>query len=169
VRAPAGGACARLRRERSPAGGRLSEQKVQPTPRSAYRHFTPMPTRWGDNDVYGHVNNVVHYALFDSAVNRQLIESGVLDIAGNAVVGLVVETRCTFFSPIAFPDTVHVGLKVVHLGNSSVRYEIALFRNEADVASAVGSFVHVYVERATGRPVPIPPRVRAVLRGLSVE
>ncbi|MBU7435792.1 acyl-CoA thioesterase [Paraburkholderia fungorum] len=126
-----------------------------------------MPTRWGDNDAYGHVNNVVYYAFFDTAVNRHLIERGVLDIASNAIVGLVIETKCTFFSSVAFPDTVHVGLKVIHLGNSSVRYEIALFRNESNEASAVGQFVHVYVERASNRSVPIPDAVRAVLESIA--
>lgn len=142
-------------------------EKAGPTRREAYKHFTAMLTRWGDNDSYGHVNNVVYYAFFDSAVNRHLIERGVLDIANSEIVGLVVETRCTFFSSIRFPDTVNVGLKVVHLGNSSVRYEIALFRNDSDEASAVGQFVHVYVERATNRPVAIPDAVRAVLQSLA--
>ncbi|WP_180863123.1 acyl-CoA thioesterase [Cupriavidus pauculus] len=126
-----------------------------------------MPTRWGDNDSYGHVNNVVYYAFFDSAVNRHLIERGALDIASSEVVGLVIETRCTFFASMGFPDIVNVGLKVVHLGKSSVRYEIALFRNDAEECSALGHFVHVYVDRATNRPVPIPEAVRTVLQALS--
>jgi len=142
-------------------------EKARPTRREAYRHFTILPTRWGDNDVYGHVNNVVYYAFFDTAVNRHLIEQGVLDIANNKIVGLVIETKCTFFSSVAFPDTVHVGLRVIHLGNSSVRYEIALFRNESDEACAVGQFVHVYVERANNRSVPIPDAVRAVLESVA--
>lgn len=142
-------------------------ERTSPTRRDAYRHFTILPTRWGDNDAYGHVNNVVYYAFFDTAVNRHLIERGVLDIASNAIVGLVIETKCTFFSSVAFPDTVHVGLKVIHLGNSSVRYEIALFRNESNEASAVGQFVHVYVERASNRSVPIPDAVRAVLESIA--
>ena len=141
--------------------------RPQPTRRSDYAHLTPIATRWADNDVYGHVNNVVYYAFFDSAVNRHLIEQGVLDLTGSTVVGLVVETRCTFFSSIAFPDMVHVGLKVTHLGTSSVRYEIGLFRNDDDTAAAVGQFVHVYVERASQRPVPIPGPVRAVLQPLT--
>jgi acyl-CoA thioester hydrolase len=140
--------------------------RPQPTPRGDYRRFIAMPTRWGDNDAYGHVNNVVYYAFFDSAVNRHLIEAGVLDIAGSSVVGLVIETRCTFFTSMAFPDTVHVGLKVAHLGRSSVRYEIGLFRNDDTLASAVGQFVHVYVDRGSQRPVPIPEPVRAVLQAL---
>jgi acyl-CoA thioester hydrolase len=142
-------------------------QKTKPTNRSDYLHFSPIVTRWGDNDSYGHVNNVVYYSYFDTAVNRHLIERGVLDVANSSVVGLVAETRCSFFSSLSFPDMVTVGLKVIHLGNSSVRYEIALFRNESDVASAVGEFVHVYVDRATSRSISIPQAVREVLRALS--
>lgn len=143
--------------------------KPTATRRDAYAHFMQMPTRWSDNDAYGHMNNVVYYAFFDTAVNRHLIERGVLDIASSEVIGLVVETRCTFFSSIVFPDQVHVGLKVLHLGNSSVRYEIALFRNDEPAASAVGEFVHVYVERAGNRPVAIPPAVRDVLTSLVMD
>lgn len=142
-------------------------EKAVPTKRESYCHFEAMPTRWGDNDSYGHVNNVVYYAFFDSAVNRHLIQRGVLDIASSEVVGLVIETRCTFFASMGFPDIVNVGLKVVHLGKSSVRYEIALFRNDAEECSALGHFVHVYVDRATNRPVPIPDAVRTVLQALS--
>jgi len=140
--------------------------KAMPTKRDAYRHFETMPTRWGDNDVYGHVNNVVYYAWFDSAVNRHLIASGVLDLTASPVVGLVVETRCTFFASAAFPDVLQVGMKIVHLGKSSVRYELGIFRNDADECAALGQFVHVYVDRATNRPAPIPDAVRAVLATL---
>lgn len=148
-----------------PKEPRLTD-KMLPTLRQRYPRFTSIDTRWADNDAYGHVNNVVYYAYFDTAVNRHLIEQGVLDVANNAVVGLVIETRCTFFSSISFPDRVDVGLRVVHLGNSSVRYEIGLFRNDAPEASAVGQFVHVYVDRASNRPVPIPAPVREVLNTL---
>lgn len=141
--------------------------KAVPTRRGAYRYFCALPTRWGDNDSYGHVNNVVYYAFFDSAVNKHLIEHGVLDIAKSEVIGLVIETRCTFFSSMGFPDIVNVALKVVHLGKSSVRYEIALFRNDSEECSALGQFVHVYVDRATNRPVAIPDTVRAVLQSLA--
>jgi acyl-CoA thioester hydrolase len=141
-------------------------QKRQPTTREQYRAFSSIETRWHDNDVYGHVNNVVYYSYFDTAVNRHLIEKGVLDVTKSAVIGLVIETQCTYFSSLEFPDTVHVGHKVIHLGNSSVRYEIGLFRNDNETASAVGEFVHVYVDRATNRPVPIPADVRAVLSAL---
>ena len=142
-------------------------QKRQPTPRSLYRHYTAITTRWHDNDVYGHVNNVVYYSYFDTAVNQHLIEQGVLDITGSSVIGLVIETQCTYFSSLTYPDKATVGLRVVHLGNSSVRYEIALYRNDEDLASAVGEFVHVYVDRATNRPVPIPANVREVLKALA--
>ena len=137
--------------------------KRQATSRARYRHLYTMETRWSDNDAYGHVNNTVYYQFFDTAVNRRLVEAGALDIGNSDVIGLVVETQCTYFSPVSFPDLVTVGLKVLHLGNSSVRYEIAVFRNEQDEASAVGEFVHVYVDRKTNRPVPIPANVREVL------
>lgn len=142
---------------------------LQPTARERYRLLTALDTRWADNDAYGHVNNVVYYAYFDTAVNRHLIERGVLDIASSAAIGLVVETRCRYFSPMAFPDRVHAGLAVRHLGTSSVRYEIGLFRNDEPQSSAVGEFVHVYVDRATRRSVPIPPPVRELLSTLRVD
>lgn len=137
--------------------------KRQATSRARYRHLSTIETRWADNDAYGHVNNTVYYQFFDTAVNRRLVEAGALDIGNSDVIGLVVETQCTYFSSVSFPDLVTVGLKVLHLGNSSVRYEIAVFRNEQDEASAVGEFVHVYVDRKTNRPVPIPANVREVL------
>jgi acyl-CoA thioester hydrolase len=119
-----------------------------------------------DNDVYGHVNNVNYYSFFDTAVNRFLIERGVLDIHEGQVVGFVVETSCSYFSSIAFPDTVHVGVRVAKLGNSSVRYELALYRNDEAFPAAAGHFVHVYVDRRSNRPVPIPDATRAVLQTL---
>jgi acyl-CoA thioester hydrolase len=137
-----------------------------PNPRSAYRHFQTIPTRWMDNDVYGHVNNVVYYAYFDTVVNQFLIEHGVLDIGKSEVIGLVVETQCNYFEPIAFPDTVHAGLRVAHLGSSSVRYEIGLFRNDGGHAAAQGHFVHVYVDRAARRSAPVQADMRAALGGL---
>ena len=137
--------------------------RPDPDRRADYVRFTHIPTRWMDNDVYRHVNNVVYYSYFDTAVNRMLIEEGVLDIEASTVVGLVVETACRYFSPIAFPDDVHAGVRVAHLGRSSVRYEIGLFRNDADAASAQGHFVHVYVDRASNRPTALPERLRALL------
>lgn len=119
-----------------------------------------------DNDVYGHVNNVVYYAYFDTVVNTFLIERGVLDIHHGAVIGLVVETGCNYFSPIAFPDRVVAGLGVTRLGRSSVRYQVGLFRNDQTEPSAQGHFIHVYVDRQRRRPVALPDNLRAVLQGL---
>jgi acyl-CoA thioester hydrolase len=137
-----------------------------PDTRAAFAHFRRMDTRWNDNDVYGHINNVVYYAFFDTAVNAYLIQSGTLDIQNSTVVGLVVETQCQYFKPIAYPDTVHAGIRVAKLGTSSVRYEIGLFRNDEDTAAAQGHFIHVYTDRATNRPVPIPEATRRALSAL---
>lgn len=135
--------------------------------RNAYRHFRAIPTRWADNDVYGHVNNVVYYSYFDTVVNQYLVEQGALNIEKSAVIGLVVETQCEYFSPITFPDVVHAGLRVAKLGNSSVRYEIGLFRNEESTASAQGHFVHVYVNRTSRRSIAIPADLRATLEKIA--
>jgi len=134
--------------------------------RDQFRHFLTIPTRWMDNDIYGHVNNVVYYSYFDTAVNQFLIEAGVLDIHKGEVVGFVVDSGCAYFAPVTFPDAVHAGIRVAKLGNSSVRYEIALYRNNDPLPAAAGHFVHVYVERASNRSVPIPEPVRAVLKSL---
>jgi acyl-CoA thioester hydrolase len=142
--------------------------RVSPDTRDRYRHFLPIATRWIDNDVYQHVNNVVYYSYFDTVVNRYLVDKGVLEVRLSPVIGLVVETACQYFSPIAFPDTVHAGLRVGMLGRTSVRYEVGIFRNEQREASAQGHFVHVYVDRAANRPVPLPPALRAVLEPLVV-
>jgi acyl-CoA thioester hydrolase len=136
---------------------------MRDTPRSAFAHFLAIPTRWMDNDVYGHVNNVVYYAYFDTAVNQFLIERGVLDIHKGKVVGFVVDSGCSYFSSISFPDVIHAGIRVAKLGNSSVRYEIALYRNDDPLPCAAGHFVHVYVDRSNNRSVPIPAEVRNVL------
>lgn len=141
--------------------------RPQPVPRSAFVHFAPITTRWMDNDVYGHVNNVTYYSYFDTAANRYLIESGVLDIEQGRVIGLVVETGCQYFSPITFPDTVITGLRVAHLGRSSVRYEIGIFRADDPLTAAHGHFVHVYVDRQTRRPVALPDALRAALEPLT--
>src|SRR3977135_2811583 len=133
-----------------------------PEPRDTYRHFQAIPTRWADNDVYGHVNNVVYYSYFDTVVNQYLIEQRALNLATSTVIGLVVETQCEYFAPLQFPDVVHAGLRVAKLGNSSVRYEIGLFRNEEKTASAQGYFVHVYVDRASRRSTSVPANMRAV-------
>jgi len=134
-----------------------------PETRNAYRHFQSIPTRWMDNDVYGHVNNVVYYSYFDTVVNQYLIEQHALSIENSKVIGLVVETQCQYFASITFPDVVHAGLRVAKLGNSSVRYEIGLFRNDERAASAQGYFIHVYVERATRRSTSLPADMRSAL------
>ena len=137
--------------------------------RDRYRHFMAIQTRWMDNDVYRHVNNVVYYSYFDTVVNGYLIGAGVLDIGNSDVIGLVVETQCRFFSPVTFPDVVHAGLRVAHLGASSVRYEIALFRNDDERAAAQGHFVHVYCDRVTRKPLPMPPAVRRALEKIQSQ
>ena len=138
-------------------------QDLKTLTRQDFAHFMAIPTRWMDNDVYGHVNNVNYYSYFDTVVNQYLIEQGVLDIQKSPVVGLVVQTGCSYFSSIAFPDVVHAGLRVTKLGNSSVRYEVGLFKNEGQQVSAAGHFIHVYVDRGTQRPVSLPEPLRAVL------
>ena len=143
-----------------------SPVKTTADPRSAYRVYRPITTRWMDNDAYGHVNNVVYYSWFDTAVNAHLIEQGVLDIHGGQTIGLVIENQCTYFSPLAFPQMVEAGIRVATLGNSSVRYEVGLFAQGALTASAQGHFVHVYVDRQTRRPVPIPHPLKQVLEQL---
>lgn len=138
-----------------------------PSPRSAYKAFRTIPTRWMDNDAYGHMNNVVHYSLFDTAVNGWLIDKGVLDFSAGAQVGLVVETSCRYFAEMAFPDVVTAGLRAAKIGGSSVVYEIGLFRNDEETASAEGRFVHVYVDRATRRPSPLAAALRAALEDIA--
>jgi acyl-CoA thioester hydrolase len=141
--------------------------RPQPRPRSHFRAFVPATTRWHDNDVYGHVNNVVYYAFFDTAVNQLLVEACVLDPATSTMVGLVVETRCTYFASIAFPDAIEIGVRVAHLGRSSVRYDLGVFRRGEENTCALGEFTHVYVDRTTQKPISIPDNVRAVLATLS--
>ncbi len=138
-------------------------------PRSAYRHFLAIPTRWMDNDAYGHVNNVTYYSYFDTAVNEHLINVGDLDIRGGAVVGFVVETSCRFHRPLAFPQVIDAGIRVARLGGSSVTYEIGLFAQGAAAPAASGRFVHVWVDRETERPMPVPESIRRALVPLLVE
>ena len=140
--------------------------RPQPEPRDAYRAFRTITTRWMDNDQYGHVNNVVYYSWFDTAVNAHLIEQGVLDTAKSEVIGLVVETQCQYFESLAFPQAIEAGIRVAHMGNSSVRYEVGLFAEGAPTTAAKGHFVHVYVDRATQRPVPLPANLKQVLEQL---
>jgi len=136
--------------------------------RAQYRHFLPIQTRWSDNDAYGHVNNVVYYSWFDTVVNEYLIAAGALDIQASPVVGLVVETKCNYFSELAFPQRVDAGLRVAHAGRSSVRYELALFGADSDMASAQGHFIHVYVDRSSRRPAPLPAALRAAIEQLLI-
>lgn len=136
--------------------------------RDRYRHFQTIPTRWKDNDVYGHVNNVEYYSYFDTVINRYLIDAGGLNPQADTVVGIAVETMCRFQRSFAYPEDVQAGLRVGHLGNSSVRYEVGLFGAGEAETRAHGHFVHVFVERATNTPVPIPPRIRAALERLKV-
>ncbi len=145
----------------------MSERASRPS-RASFRTFQTLTTRWADNDAYGHMNNVVHYSLFDTAVNSWLIEQRLLDVNEGERIGLVVETGCRYFAEIAFPDTVAAGLRVARVGNSSVRYELGLFRNDEDLAAAEGFFVHVYVERHSRRPLPLDAALRQALAGIAV-
>ncbi len=143
--------------------------KEAPKPRSHFRHFYPITTRWADNDAYGHVNNVVYYQWFDTVVNQFLIVNGTLDIHEGSAIGLVVETHCNYFSSVAFPDPITAGLCVTRLGDASVRYEVGIFRDDEDLASAQGHFVHVYVDRTTRKPTAIPEPARALLQTIVVN
>lgn len=134
--------------------------------RDAYRHWTRIPTRWHDNDVYGHVNNTVYYQWFDTAVNGWLIEAGLLDIEGGDPIGLVVETGCRYARSLAFPQTIEIGLALARLGTTSVTYHLGVFGEGEDAAAAEGVFTHVYVDRASRRPTPLPEAWRVVLQGL---
>jgi len=136
--------------------------------RSDFKHFHAITTRWMDNDAYGHVNNVVYYSWFDTVVNQFLVANGVLDIEHSKVIGLVIETQCNYFASVAFPEPVTAGLRVTKLGNSSVRYEVGIFREDEESAAAQGHFVHVYVDRETRRPAAIPEPMRAVLQTIAV-
>lgn len=145
----------------------MKGERSVPATRQDYRAFRTIQTRWMDNDVYGHMNNVVHYSLFDTAVNGWLIENGVLDIVHGEQIGLVVETGCRYFAEMAFPDLVTAGIRVTRLGTSSVRYEIGLFRNEEQSAAAEGFFIHVYVDRTSRRPTPLGMALRTALEGIT--
>lgn len=143
-----------------------AKRRPQAESRTHYRVFRDITTRWMDNDQYGHVNNVVYYAWFDTAVNAHLIEQGALDPLGGQTIGLVVETQCHYFAPLAFPQTIEAGIRVAHLGSSSVRYEVGLFARGEPLTAARGHFVHVYVDRQTRRPVPLPEALVQVLEPL---
>ena len=136
--------------------------------RAGYRHFLAIPTRWMDNDTYGHVNNVVYYSYFDTVINEYLIRQGGLDFRDGAVIGLAIETFCQFHAPLAFPEVIDAGLRVAKLGRSSVRYEIGLFRQGSEAPAATGHFVHVFVERVTQRSTASPEPIRVALAVLQV-
>ena len=142
--------------------------RATPDRRDSYRYFQTMTTRWMDNDSYRHMNNTTYYSFFDTIVNQYLIENGVLDVEKSDVIGLVAETMCSYFKSLGFPSKVTVGLRVGRLGTSSIRYEIGLFEEQAEEASAQGHFIHVYVTRESGRPVPLPDALRSVVSRLSV-
>lgn len=146
---------------------KMSERPL-PSRRDDYKAFRTIPTRWLDNDAYGHMNNTVHYTLFDTTVNCWLIENGLLDIHDGERIGMVVETGCRYFSEMGYPDIITCGLRVSRLGTSSVRYEIGLFRNDAQKAAAEGFFIHVYVDRQTRRPLPMDAGLRSALMAISV-
>jgi acyl-CoA thioester hydrolase len=141
--------------------------RAEPATRDAFKAWRTLATRWSDNDVYGHVNNTVFYQWFDSAVNAWLIEAGLLDLETGDPIGIVAETRCSFFAPLAFPDSVDVGLAVAALGRSSIRYRIGIFAVGSDTAAAQGEFVHVLVGRSSRRPAAIPEDWRRALEAIS--
>lgn len=141
-------------------------ERTKPDLRSGYAYFQLMTTRWMDNDSYRHMNNTTYYSFFDTIVNQYLIENGALDVEKSEVIGLVAETMCRYFRSVGFPSRLDVGLRAGHIGSSSVRYEVALFRDDDNEASAQGHFVHVYVDRASGRPVPIPEKLKSVVKPL---
>jgi len=143
--------------------------KIQAKSRDHFRHFLPITTRWMDNDAYGHVNNVVYYSWFDTVVNQFLISHGVLDVEHSPVIGLVIETQCNYFASVAFPETIVAGLAVSKLGNSSVRYELGIFKENESHACAQGHFVHVYVDRDQRRPTSIPDAMRHLLNSIQSD
>jgi acyl-CoA thioester hydrolase len=138
------------------------------TTRTDYKHFLPLQTRWADNDIYGHVNNVAYYGYFDTIVNEYLIGQGALDIHDGDVIGLVVETGCNYFAPLEFPEPLEGALRVARIGNSSVRYELAIFKKGETVPAAEGHFVHVYVDRKTRRPAQLPDAFRKALEKIAI-
>lgn len=141
----------------------MMSEKRAPERRETYRFFLDIPTRWMDNDVYGHVNNVTYYSYFDTIINRYLIEAGGFDFHRDPVIGITPETFCRFHASFAYPETVEAGLRVGRLGTTSVRYEVGLFGTGEITARADGHFVHVFVERGSQTPAPIPPRIRDAL------
>ena len=149
--------------------GEAAAARPTPLSREAFARFVPVTTRWSDNDVYGHINNVAYYAFFDAAVNAMLIEAGLLDPATSDVIGLAVESSCVYFSSLSFPDAVEIGVAVEEIGRSSVRYRLGVFKEGAALAAAQGRFTHVYVTRASQRPTPIPEGHRRLMESLRVK
>jgi acyl-CoA thioester hydrolase len=147
----------------------MSNERRPPALRASFKHFLTIPTRWMDNDIYGHVNNVVYYSWFDTIINRYLIDPGGIDIHDGETIGFAVETMCRFHGPFAYPEDVEAGLKVVRLGSSSVRYEVGLFRLGEEEARADGHFVHVFVDRRSQRPVVLPEQLRAALARIKAD
>jgi acyl-CoA thioester hydrolase len=146
----------------------MNASRPLPESRSQYKTFRRIDTRWMDNDVYGHVNNVVYYSWFDTAVNAWLIEQGALDIHHGQTIGLVIETQCNYFAPLAFPQIIDAGIRVARLGSSSVRYEVGLFAQDQALCAAKGHFVHVYVDRQSRRPVTaLPDKLKSVLETIA--
>ena len=139
-----------------------------PKTRKDFKHFYPITTRWMDNDAYGHVNNVVYYLWFDTVVNQFLISHGTLDIHEGTAIGLVIESHCNYFAPVTFPEPVTAGLCVSKLGNSSVRYEVGIFRGDEDQVAAQGHFVHVYVDRLTRKSISMPAATRTLLETITI-
>ena len=143
--------------------------KAEAPSRKDYSWFTAITTRWSDNDIYGHVNNVIYYSYFDSVANRYLIDEGGLNIHDGDTVGLVVNSGCDYYTPVAYPEALQGALRVDRLGNSSVQYGIGIFREGVDLACANGTFTHVFVDRASSRPVPIPPKMREALVAIAAS
>ena len=146
----------------------MSDRPPRPT-RADYRHFLAIPTRWMDNDLYGHVNNVVYYSWIDTVVNRYLIDEGGLDITAGEIIGVAAEGGCRYFASVAYPDTVDAGLRITRLGSSSAIYDIGIFRQGDDDAAAAGHFVHVFVARDNMKPVAIPQGIRTALERILVS
>ncbi len=143
-------------------------EREQPPKRGDYLHYLQIPSRWMDNDIYGHVNNVIYYSWMDTVVNRFLMDEGGLDIHHGEVIGIAAQSGCSYFASVAYPDVIDAGLRVAHLGGSSVRYEVGIFRHGDDSAAAAMHFVHVFVARASMRPVPIPDTIRAAFMSIQV-
>jgi acyl-CoA thioester hydrolase len=151
------------------SNSRAMSDRASPMPRSAFRHFMPMQTRWHDNDIFGHVNNVVYYSYFDTAVNCHITDAGLMDPQHAGIVGVVAESSCSYFRSVAFPDALEVGLAITKLGRSSVVYALGLFKKGEDMSAATCRFVHVYVDRKTNQTMPIPADYRALFATILVS